>query len=153
MLSHRQQTAVAASHRLVDSAVALTGQSWKLRDDALRIKADAARARADRRKGSDAGRPEEAWFTVRGIVDGVPTVARWSPTYLDCDGELLRRATVIVALGESFTTPSAAGQVVHASLDAPPIAVLLTIMRAFSSVNAVDLSLDTLGARVRAATE
>lgn len=81
----------------------------------------------------------EEWFTIRGIVDGRPTTARWRPGRLDCDPELLRRIQVIVAMGEQFSPPDSSGRMIRAAVDAPPVAVLLTVMRAFSRVTSIDL--------------
>ena len=91
------------------------------------------------RRRPPSGKP---WFTVRGILDGRPTTAHWAPGFLDCEPELARRADVVIALEETFRSVEVPGAVVRASLEGPPIAVLLTIMRALSTVTAVDLSLE-----------
>lgn len=124
----------------------LVARSIVIRTDSERLR-EASRAtretvrRARRRRTS--GKP---WFTVRGILDDRLTTAHWAPGFLDCEPELARRAEVVVALGETFSSLEVPGEIVPASLEQPPIAVLLTIMRALSTVTAVDLSLDVLEA-------
>ena len=80
-----------------------------------------------------------AGFVVRGVVDGRPCVARCSGGELEADPELLRRADVVVAMGERFTTGD--GVEVQASTDAGSIPLMLTLMRAFSQVTSVELEL------------
>jgi hypothetical protein len=73
-------------------------------------------------------------FVVAGIVDGRPSAARWEHGVLDAEPELLRRAQIVVALGEEFRTDD--GRVVAASLEGG-VATALTLMRAFSRVTRV----------------
>lgn len=78
-------------------------------------------------------------FVVRGFVDGRPTVARWAAGELEADPELVRRAQVVVGLGERFE-PADGARTVVASLDGDCQAALLTVLRAFSQVTSCQLS-------------
>jgi hypothetical protein len=80
-------------------------------------------------------------FVVRGVIDGRPSVARWADGALDAEPELLRRAEVIVAMGDYFPSEDDPGHVVMASLDGGGYDVMLTIMRAFTHVTSVELPL------------
>jgi hypothetical protein len=55
-------------------------------------------------------------FTVRGIIDGRPSVARWIDGELVADPELVQRAQVIVGMGECFGSEDDPSHVVMASL-------------------------------------
>lgn len=78
-------------------------------------------------------------FIIRGLVDGRPTVARWSDGRLVSDVELVRRAEIVVALGELFAATDDPGFVVQAALDGGTMAALLTTMRAFTVVTSVEV--------------
>jgi hypothetical protein len=77
-------------------------------------------------------------FAVRGFVDGRPTAARWRDDQLTCDPAVLVRARLVVALGDAFEVEGA--EPLRASLTGPPLAVMLTIIRAFSRVTAVEVA-------------
>jgi hypothetical protein len=148
-LEERWARAVATAERLSSTATALLDAAAELRSRAneLRIAALETRFRASFDEGTTRlGRVEEtsAWFTVRGIVDGRSSVARWSPGHLDCDDQLSKRVQVVVAMGERFAPPWSPETSLPASLVAPPVIVLLTVMRAFSRVTAIDLHDDLL---------
>ena len=86
----------------------------------------------------DPGVDGDLAFEVRGIVDGVASVARWGPrSGLVCSPELRDRVEVVVAMGETFGGDGGAPLVV-ASLDDGPTSALLTVMRAFTRVTSVD---------------
>ena len=53
----------------------------------------------------------------------------------------VRRAEIVVAIGEQFVDHDDPGSVIPASLESSRDAVLLTVVRAFSQVTAVELSL------------
>jgi len=143
-LDERRVRAVAVSQRLFTNSNALLDVAAQLRSRAteLRIAASHVRFRAVSHDGDPASWTGQAapWFTVRGVVDGRPTSARWWPGHLACEHEVLQRMHVIVAMDERFTAPWAAATDVAASLDGLPLAVLLTVMRAFSRVTSIDLS-------------
>src|SRR3954469_16307887 len=81
-------------------------------------------------------------FVVRGVVDGRPTVARWVNGRLVADPELVRRAQVMVAMGEYFGSEHDPSHLVMASLEGGGCAVMLTVMRAFSRVTSIELPID-----------
>ena len=142
VLLGRHQHAQTAAVELHLHALDLLAQNQALREEARQLRERSAENRRQSAAARLRRRNDSYWFSVRGIVENTPTTAHWAPDSLDCDAELLRRAQVVVAFGETFITEAAPGHVVHASLDSPPIAVLLTIMRAFTVVTAVDISLD-----------
>jgi hypothetical protein len=78
-----------------------------------------------------------AGFVLHGVVDGRPCVAKWSGDQLEADAELLRRAEVVIALGETFTCDDLPRQI-PASLD-DGLPMMLTLVRAFSRVTSVEL--------------
>jgi hypothetical protein len=68
-------------------------------------------------------------FCVEGRIGDHVVVARYEAGVLDCDPVLRTHAELVVAVGDSFPF----GNVNHAlpaSLDGPPVVVLLTLMRA-----------------------
>ena len=88
------------------------------------------------------GQSAAAGFVVRGVIDGRPSVARWVDGRLVAETELVRRAQVIVAMGECFSSEHDPSHVVMASLEGGGYAVMLTVMRAFSRVTSVELPID-----------
>jgi hypothetical protein len=78
-------------------------------------------------------------FVVRGLVDGRPTVARWVDGHLVAETDVVRRAEVVVAMGELFAAADDPGYVVQAALDRGTMAALLTTMRAFTVVTSVEV--------------
>ena len=147
-LDERRARAVAAAERLSSAARALLATAAELRSRAteLRIAASETRFRQTCGGATPLARVDEgeAWFTVRGIVDGRTTRAQWAPGHLDCDHQLMQRAEVVVAMGERFSTPWSPAASLPASIEGPPVAVLLTVMRAFSRVTSVDLHTELL---------
>jgi hypothetical protein len=81
-------------------------------------------------------------FVVRGVVDGRPSVARWVNGGLVADPEIVRRAQVMVAMGEYFGSEHDPSHVVMASLEGGGYAVMLTVMRAFTRVTSVELPIN-----------
>jgi hypothetical protein len=146
-LEQRRADAVAKAVLLSATAGELLDVAAELRSKAteLRIAASEVRLRPCGIDASDSERSHYmAWFTVRGFVDGRLTSAHWWPGRLDCDQDVLQRMQVVVGMGECFIPPWEPGASIRASLDGPPVAVLLTLMRAFSSVTSVDLCRGTL---------
>jgi len=141
-LEARRARAVATAARLSSMANVLLDVAAELRSTATELRIAASETRFRRTPATTrVARVDEsgAWFTVTGIVDGRPTTARWSPEDLDCDAQLLQRAQVVVAMGEHFGLPWSPRTAVPASLEGPPVIVLLTVMRAFSRVTSIDL--------------
>jgi hypothetical protein len=82
-------------------------------------------------------------FRIEGVVDGTAAHARWSAQGLECSPALLQRIEIVVAMGETFD-PGDGRPVVQASLDGPLVAVLPTVIRAFSSVTSIELAVGQL---------
>lgn len=79
-----------------------------------------------------------AWprvFVVRGEVEGRPVRAAWCRDSLVCSNALLKRASLLVAMGEEFGDGSS-GERVSASLE-QPIPAMLTFMRACDHVRTI----------------
>ena len=69
-------------------------------------------------------------FRLEGTLeDGVCVSAFRVRGHFVCDDALRRRAELLIAMDEEFTLPGAKGRY-HATLDAPPVAVALTLARA-----------------------
>jgi hypothetical protein len=84
-------------------------------------------------------RGEPTSFLIQGTVDGEPATARWRPASgLVCSAEVLRRALLVVALGDSFGAPDERTPVPASLLDSPT-SLFLTVLRAFSRVASVDV--------------
>jgi hypothetical protein len=77
-------------------------------------------------------------FVLRGLVDGTEAEACFEHGDLHCPDEVLRRAEVLVAMGETFGDPDTG--TMAASLEGPVGAVLLTVMRAFSRVLVLEVA-------------
>ena len=108
----------------------------------------ASTRRRRRRSGSVApvatvrapARGEPTSFLIRGTVDGEPATARWRPgSGLVCSAEVLRRALLVVALGDTFGGGRDDRAEVPASLLDSPTSLFLTVLRAFSRVASVDV--------------
>jgi hypothetical protein len=114
------------SHRLVTRA-----RRARVRSERVRAGAAAVRLR------SAGGRVLDS-FEVEGYVDDDRSTATWRNGRLYCTPELRRRAEVIVSMGDCFSG-EAGGLIVQASIVGPPVAAMLTTMRAFSRIVAIDM--------------
>jgi hypothetical protein len=96
------------------------------------------RIRRQRRQGQQVG--PLAWFAVQGVIDQQVVRAVWADGRLRCDRLLGARARLLVDLGAEFGSDDPPRRY-HASLQAPPVAVLLTLIRAcdLTTVMEVDL--------------
>ena len=94
----------------------------------------ACRLQRSRRGGPPVGR-----FTVEGMVDGEAVRASWADGRLACDELLRSRALLLVDLAEEFVY-SDPPRCFTASLDGPPIAVALTMIRACDRVTRIMLA-------------
>jgi hypothetical protein len=74
-------------------------------------------------------------FEIEGHVDGRPCSAKWTGVRLEADPELLHRARIVVALGDTFGYGDGRPDL-EASLD-DGVAMMLTLVRAFSEVAVV----------------
>jgi hypothetical protein len=133
----RQAAVVMAALRERTVILLRENEAIRIAASQSRIASAATRAQIARRRLS---RVDDAWFVVRGLVDGTPATARWTPTSFDCDREIERRVDVIVAMGDTFTNDAVPDFEAIASLDGPPLVALLTVMRAFSLVTSVEVS-------------
>jgi len=123
VLQHRQQEAVAAAR-------------------ALCHRAQLHRARlvvATRRsQGRDPG--PLGWFALEGVLDDRVVRAVWADGQLCCDRLLEARARLLVDLGAEFGSREAPPRY-QASLQAPPPAVLLTLIRACDRATVIQYDL------------
>ncbi len=103
---------------------------------ALRLRQEAGAVRKDLRR-------RRGHFFLTGAVGGHAVTATLCPQGLEVSPELLRQAELVVSLGERF--PQQDGTELVASLEGPPLAVALTLIRACDKVDRVDL-----GSAVRA---
>jgi len=96
------------------------------------------RVRRQRRLGQQVG--PLAWFAVEGLIDQQVVRAVWADGQLSCDRLLGARARLMVDLGAEFSSDDPPRRY-RASLQAPPVAVLLTLIRAcdLTTVMEVDL--------------
>jgi hypothetical protein len=96
---------------------------------------------------------EPTSFLIHGTVDGEPATARWRPgSGLVCSAEVLRRALLVVALGDRFGGPDDPDHVPASLLDSPT-SLFLTVLRAFSRVASVDVVVKGSGLATGAADE
>ena len=85
------------------------------------------RVRRQRRRGQAVG--PLAWFGVQGVIDDQVVRALWADGRLRCDRLLGARARLLVDLGAEFCGDDRPRRY-QASPQAPPVAVLLTLIRA-----------------------
>jgi hypothetical protein len=81
-----------------------------------------------------------AWFAVQGVIDQQVVRAVWTEGQLCCDRLLGARARLLVDLGAEFRSDDPPRRF-HASLQAPPIAVLLTLIRACDLTTVLEVDL------------
>jgi hypothetical protein len=136
-LDARLFRALANSRAVTSRAAQLSAASRRSCDQSARLLlAGAARRKTpalDRWRGGLEG------FRIEGRVDGVRTVATFQDGRLACSAELAARAEVVVAMGETFDSDGD-GEAIAASLDGSSTALMLTLMRAFSSIDAVQIA-------------
>jgi len=85
------------------------------------------------------------WFVIHGLIDGRAVWGSWAAGELRCDPLLEARARLLVDLEESFVFEDPP-RCLAASLEHPPVAVALTLIRACDRPLAVNLSSpDALG--------
>ncbi|HET6874895.1 MAG TPA: hypothetical protein VFH70_08965 [Acidimicrobiales bacterium] len=80
-------------------------------------------------------------FRLRGVIEGEPVFADWTPEAPVASDALMVRAGIVVRLGETFVGTD--GWELDASLDEGPTRALLTFMRACDRVESVSVSLGT----------
>jgi hypothetical protein len=91
-----------------------------------------------RRQGRQVG--PLAWFAVEGMIDEQVVRAIWTDGRLCCDRLLGARARLLVDLGAEFHSDDPPRRY-HASLQAPPVAVLLTLIRACDQTTVMEVDL------------
>ena len=96
------------------------------------------RVQRQRRHGIEVG--PLAWFAVQGVINDQVVRAVWVEGRLRCDRLLGARARLLVDLGAEFRSNDPPRRY-HASLQAPPVAVLLTIIRACDLTTELEVDL------------
>jgi hypothetical protein len=129
----RVAVAVARSKALGAQIGEVLAENELLTERALDL-LHACRLQRSRRGGPAVGR-----FTVEGMVDGEEVRASWADGRLACDELLRSRALLLVDLEEEFVY-SDPPRCFIASLDGPPIAVALTMIRACDRVTRIMLA-------------
>ena len=99
-----------------------------------------ARQRVRRQRHQGQGVGPLAWFAVQGVIDQQVVRAVWTEGQLCCDRLLGARARLLVDLGAEFRSDDPPRRF-HASLQAPPIAVLLTLIRACDLTTVLEVDL------------
>jgi hypothetical protein len=123
VLKRRHQEAVAAARAICHTS----------RQSLARV-----RVARQRRQGQQVG--PLAWFAVQGIIDEQVVRAVWTDGQLTCDRPLRCRAKLLVDLGAQFDCDDPPRRFL-ASLQAPPIAVLLTLIRACDLATMIEVDL------------
>jgi hypothetical protein len=123
LLQRRHQEAVATARALCHRAQLVLARQ---------------RVRRQRRQGQQIG--PLAWFAVQGEIDQQVVRAVWTDGQLCCDRLLGARARLLVDLGAEFRSDDPPRRY-HASLQAPPVAVLLTLIRACDLTTAMEVDL------------
>jgi hypothetical protein len=123
VLERRHQEAVAAAR-----AICHTSQVYLARQGVAR----------QRRQGRQV--EPLAWFAIQGVIGEQVVRALWSDGRLTCDGPLHDRARLLVDLGAEFSCADPPRRFV-ASLHAPAVAVLLTLIRACDLATVIEADL------------
>jgi hypothetical protein len=125
VLERRQQEAVATAR-----AICHASQVCLARQQVAR----------QRRHGHRVG--PLAWFGIEGIIEEQVVRAVWSDGHLTCDQLLGSRAQLLVDLGAEFRADDPPRRFM-ASLQAPPVAVLLTLIRACDLATMIEVDLSS----------
>jgi hypothetical protein len=123
VLQRRQQEVVAAAR-----AICYTSQVYLARQQVAR----------QRRQGHQVG--PLAWFALQGVIDEQVVRAVWTSGQLICDRLLHSRARILVDLGAEFDWDDPPRRYL-ASMQSPPIAVLLTLVRACDLATVIEADL------------
>jgi hypothetical protein len=123
LLQRRQQEAVATARAVCH-----------------RSQLELARQRVGRQRRQGQAVGPLAWFAVQGVIDQQVVRAVWTEGQLCCDRLLGARARLLVDLGAEFRSDDPPRRY-HASLQAPPVAVLLTLIRACDLTTVLDVDL------------
>jgi hypothetical protein len=123
VLERRQQEAVATARALCHTSQVLVARQGVARR---------------RRQGHQV--EPLAWFAVQGRIGDQVVRAVWADGRLTCDRLLRTRARLLVDLGAEFSSDDPPRRFV-ASLQAPPVAVLLTLIRACDLATVIEVDL------------
>ena len=135
MLYQRLSQDRAVTRACTERAMRLVQDATASRDWALQVRLDAIELRE--RDVPPRGEATIASFRIRGFVDGTTVEACFEDGRLHCPEEVLRRAEVLVAMGETFG--GVGTRTVMATIDGPVGEVLVTVMRTFSRVFAIEV--------------
>jgi hypothetical protein len=105
-----------------------------------RSQLELARQRVGRQRRQGHAVGPLAWFAVQGVIDQQVVRAVWTEGQLCCDRLLGARARLLVDLGAEFRSDDPPRRY-HASLQAPPVAVLLTLIRACDLTTVLEVDL------------
>ena len=123
LLQRRQQEAVATARAVCH-----------------RSQLELARQRVGRQRRQGLAVAPLAWFAVQGVIDQQVVRAVWTDGQLRCDRLLGARARLLVDLGAEFRSDDPPRRY-SASLQAPPVAVLLTLIRACDLTTVLEVDL------------
>ena len=123
ILERRQQEAVATARAICHAS---------------QVRLARQRVARQRRHGHRVG--PLAWFGVEGMLEEQVVRAVWSDGQLSCDQLLGSRAQLLVDLGAEFRADDPPRRFA-ASLQAPPVAVLLTLIRACDLATMIEVDL------------
>ena len=123
LLQRRQQEAVATARAVCH-----------------RSQLELARQRVGRQRRQGQAVGPLAWFAIQGVIDQQVVRAVWTEGRLCCDRLLDARARLLVDLGAEFRSDDPPRRY-YASLQAPPVAVLLTLIRACDLATVLDVDL------------
>jgi hypothetical protein len=123
VLQRRQQEAVAAARPICH-----------------RSRVGVARQRVARQRRHGAGPEPLAWFGVEGVIGDQVVRAFWADGRLVCDRLLEARARLLVDLHAEFRSDDPPRRYL-ANLQAPPVAVLLTLIRACDLATVIEVDL------------
>lgn len=126
---HRQlDDLILASHRVRRRAASAIAQSAALVPETARLRSQSLASRVASRRGTH-------YALVDGVVEGrsVSAVVRRDGS-VDGDPALVRRARLVVAMGDTFD-----GDRLSASLGADPLASILTLTRACDETRMIQM--------------
>ena len=134
----RARRAVARSSALGNRLAEAHRRQQRLVECAFELRHACRVARA-RRQYHSGGVPAVGRFAVDGLLDGRAVSAAWRDGGLACDDDLRARALLLVDLEEEFVCDDPP-RVFIATLEGPPIAVALTLIRACDRVTRIVLA-------------
>jgi hypothetical protein len=140
----RSKQAVVSSMRLAKLMDTVTRANKTTLADSQRLREQLWLSRARLRAAWPAGREELlddgfTWFVIHGVIDGYRVWGSWAAGDLLCNPLLIARARLLVDLEESFVFEDPP-RYLAASLEGPPVAVALTLIRACDRAISIDVS-------------